>query len=168
MNHTLSPYEDEAVSDQSSAGFQTVFIWLSVLFLIMDLLWMILTVFLACAEAENLTEVRVKLGQNVTINCSLDSSDIYWYVEIHNQLRACIVRMFGNGPDEKQYYICTTKYAAVEKRLEITNITADDCRLYFCARKKKGIIQFKDSILLVPGKSHSVLMVQTTGFTCEK
>ncbi|XP_042080924.1 uncharacterized protein LOC102305712 isoform X2 [Haplochromis burtoni] len=82
--------------------------------LIMVLLWMILLVLLLCAEAENMTEVRGELGTNVTLTCSNQTSDTYWYMEIYSQFRA-----------------------------------AEDCRLYFCAIKRGGSVQFVESFSLV-------------------
>ncbi|KAL3999895.1 RAS, dexamethasone-induced Ras-related protein 1 [Sarotherodon galilaeus] len=56
----------------------------------MVLLWMILLVVLLCAEAENVTEVRGELGTNVTLTCSSQSPDIYWYMEIYTQFKGYI------------------------------------------------------------------------------
>ncbi|XP_044201153.1 uncharacterized protein LOC122976638 [Thunnus albacares] len=117
----------------------------------MELLWMILPVFLVCAEAENVTEVKAELGQNVTLNCSVEVSDIYWYMEIHNQFRVQILRTFGKTDDNPHY--CDpefkTKYSVLENRLVITNVTAEDFRRYFCAQNKNGRIRFEGTISLV-------------------
>ncbi|KAF3688296.1 hypothetical protein EXN66_Car003968 [Channa argus] len=109
----------------------------------MDLLWMILLVFLVCAEAQNVTEVKVELGQNVTLNCSSNNSNIHWYIEINSQVRGFISRSFSNDPSGSQYYVYTfrPKYSAFGNSLLIANITAEDCRLYFCGRKINGDIQ---------------------------
>ncbi|XP_042260223.1 uncharacterized protein LOC121891721 isoform X2 [Thunnus maccoyii] len=117
----------------------------------MELLWMILPVFLVCAEAENVTEVKAELGQNVTLTCSVEVSDIYWYMEIHNQLRVQILRTFGKTDDNPSY--CDpefkTKYSVLENRLVITNVTAEDFRCYFCAKKQNDCIHFEGTISLV-------------------
>ncbi|XP_067359065.1 uncharacterized protein [Channa argus] len=117
----------------------------------MDLLWLILLVFLVCAEAQNVTEVKVELGQNVTLNCSGDNSDMYWYMEIHSQFKGGISRTFDEDPVTTKYFVSTfrPKYSAFGKSLLISNITADDCRLYFCGRKINGSIQFMDTFSLV-------------------
>ncbi|KAM9334320.1 uncharacterized protein ABDE67_022047 [Symphorus nematophorus] len=102
----------------------------------MGLLWLILPVFVVCAEAENLTVVEVKLGQNVALNCTLEATTVYWYMEVHSQVRVCIARLYSS---DKRFYVSTpvNKYVAInETNLLITNITAEDCRLYFCARKQ--------------------------------
>ncbi|KAF3688277.1 hypothetical protein EXN66_Car003949 [Channa argus] len=117
----------------------------------MDLLWMILLVFLVCAEAQNVTEVKVELGQNVTLNCSGDNVDVYWYVEIVSQVRGHISRTFRGDPADTEYFVSSviSKYSAWENSLLITNITAEDCRLYFCGRRINGDIQFVDTFSLV-------------------
>ncbi|XP_067357265.1 uncharacterized protein [Channa argus] len=117
----------------------------------MDLLWMILLVFLVCAEAQNVTEVKVELGQNVTLNCSGDNVDVYWYVEFVSQVRGHISRTFSGDPADTEYFVSSviSKYSAWENSLLITNITAEDCRLYFCGRRINGDIQFVDTFSLV-------------------
>ncbi|KAK2857236.1 hypothetical protein Q5P01_005971 [Channa striata] len=117
----------------------------------MDLLWTILLVFLVCAQAQNITEVRVELGQNVILNCSGDNLDTYWYMQIHRQVRGSISRTFLGDSASTQYYIYSVrpKYSAFGNSLTIINITADDCRLYFCARRQNDNIQFVDTFSLV-------------------
>ncbi|XP_042260228.1 uncharacterized protein LOC121891725 [Thunnus maccoyii] len=117
----------------------------------MELLWMILPVFLVCAEAENVTEVKAELGQNVTLTCSVEVSDIYWYMEIHNQFRVLILRTFDKTDNNPNY--CNpefkTKYSVLENSLVITNVTAEDFRCYFCARRQYDRIRFEGTISLV-------------------
>ncbi|XP_067359066.1 uncharacterized protein [Channa argus] len=128
----------------------------------MDLLWLILLVFLVCAEAQNVTEVKVELGQNVTLNCSGDNSDMYWYMEIHSQFKGGISRTFDEDPVTTKYFVSTfrPKYSAFGKSLLISNITADDCRLYFCGRKINGSIQFMDTFSLVSGLLCSLIWLK--------
>ncbi|XP_056256009.1 uncharacterized protein LOC130184179 isoform X3 [Seriola aureovittata] len=118
--------------------------------MIIDLLWMILPVFLVCAEAENVTEVEVKLGHNITLSCSTDISNIYWYMQIYGQLSVFIGRTFS-GNHEHNY--CSpslkTKYSLRENTLVITNVTAGDCRFYFCAKKIRSNISYVDTFRLV-------------------
>ncbi|XP_039649641.1 uncharacterized protein LOC120554693 isoform X2 [Perca fluviatilis] len=119
----------------------------------MDLRWMILPVFLVFlvfVEAENVTVIKAKLGQNAIFTCSGDIIDTYWYIEIRSQVKGPIARTFGT--DATDYDIHTTlrtKYIAKGNVFEITNITAEDCWLYFCARKERGNIIFKDTFLLI-------------------
>lgn len=124
---------------------------LSGLNLIMDLLWRIFPLFLACVEGQRPKEVRVQPGRSVVLNCSVTDAEIFWYIEIHGQLRARIIRTFTGG--DNQYYIFPEdKYKAiVGNRLEVRNITAEDYRLYFCTRTQLGQtkIHFEDAFRLV-------------------
>ena len=127
----------------------------------MKLLWMILSVFLVCSEAHNMRKVKVELGQNATLNCSVDISDIRWYMEIHGQFRVNILRTFGKTDDDPEYFFpeFKTKYSVLENRLVIRNVTAEDCRLYFCAQRKNDTIHFEETIHLVSGKlPHTLLL----------
>ncbi|XP_035854287.1 uncharacterized protein LOC118494426 [Sander lucioperca] len=114
----------------------------------MDLRRIILPVFLVFAEAENVTVVKATLGQNATFTCSGETTDTFWFIKISSQVKGLIVRTLGT--DFTQYYIYPeTKYIAKGNVLEITNITAEDRRLYFCARRERGNMTFTDTFLLV-------------------
>ncbi|TDG95930.1 hypothetical protein EPR50_G00243730 [Perca flavescens] len=121
----------------------------------MDLRWMILPVFLVFlvfVEAENVTIIKATLGQNAIFTCSGDTTDTYWYIENRSQVKGLIARTYSMDPDDTDYHIHTTvknKYVAMGNIFEITNITAEDCRLYFCARKEGSKVIFTDTFLLV-------------------
>ncbi|XP_005932837.2 uncharacterized protein LOC102298551 [Haplochromis burtoni] len=117
--------------------------------LIMVLLWMILLVVLLCAEAENVTKVREELGTNVTLTCSNQTSDTHWYMEIHSQFRACISRSFSTADSTYCSPDFETKFSILGNKLVIKNLTAEDCRLYFCGIKRGGSTQFVDTFNLV-------------------
>ncbi|XP_078101032.1 uncharacterized protein LOC144513731 [Sander vitreus] len=118
--------------------------------LIMHLRWIILPVFLVFAEAENVTEVKAKLGQNAILTCSGKTTDTYWYIKISSQVKGLIARTYSMDPNDTLYYIHPeTTYIAKGNTLEITNITAEDCRLYFCAKKEGGNMTFRDTFHLV-------------------
>ncbi|XP_005462744.2 uncharacterized protein LOC102075659 [Oreochromis niloticus] len=117
--------------------------------LIMVLLWMILLVLLLCAEAENVTEVRGELGTNVTLTCSNQTSDRYWYMEIHSQFRAGIGRSFSSAGSTYCSPGFESKFSILGNELVIKNFTAEDCRLYFCGIKRDGSIHFVDTFHLV-------------------
>ncbi|XP_078101031.1 uncharacterized protein LOC144513730 [Sander vitreus] len=116
----------------------------------MHLRWIILPVFLVFAEAENVTEVKAKLGQNAILTCSGKTTDTYWYIKISSQVKGLIARTYSMDPNDTLYYIHPeTTYIAKGNTLEITNITAEDCRLYFCAKKEGGNMTFRDTFHLV-------------------
>lgn len=126
--------------------------------LIMVPLWVFLPVLLVRAEAQNLTEVRVELGQRVLLNCSVNTSDIYWYMEIHGRLRVCILRTFSFGSGSKVYISPGGKYASVKTNsLQVENITAEDCRLYFCARRLNDKVVFEEVFRIVSGEFEKFL-----------
>ncbi|XP_040887950.1 uncharacterized protein LOC121177701 [Toxotes jaculatrix] len=118
----------------------------------MDLLWRILPVFLVCAEAQNVTEVHVKLGQNVTLTCSGKLQSTYWYVEVYGQLNGCIGRTYSENFEPSYYYnspTFKTKYWLLRTELVVTDITAEDSRLYFCAKRTNDSIVYVDAFRLV-------------------
>ncbi|KAL3999884.1 F-box protein 1 (cyclin F) [Sarotherodon galilaeus] len=117
--------------------------------LIMVLLWMILLVILLCAEAEKVTEVRGELGTNVTLTCSNQTSDTYWYMEIHSQFRACIGRSFSSAGSTYCSPGFETKFSILGNKLVIKNFRAEDCRLYFCGIRRYGSIQFVETFHLI-------------------
>ncbi|XP_049921180.1 uncharacterized protein LOC126402894 isoform X1 [Epinephelus moara] len=118
----------------------------------MDLVWTVLPVFLLCAEAQNLTVVKAELGQNATLNCSVNIMSIHWYVEIRSQVRGLIAETFTPDPNDTLYHIYTTlktKYIAMGNKMVITNITSEDHRFYFCATKKKNNVIFRETFHFV-------------------
>ncbi|XP_041638130.1 uncharacterized protein LOC121506406 isoform X1 [Cheilinus undulatus] len=118
----------------------------------MDLIWVLLLLFLLCGEAKNVTKVKASLGQNATLLCSFIDGDIYWFMEVHSGFRSCIIRTFGKRSFDS--YIFTSsedKFNITQgNRLLISNITAEDYRLYFCARKQSGELQFETTFSLGP------------------
>ncbi|XP_056226745.1 uncharacterized protein LOC130165459 [Seriola aureovittata] len=115
----------------------------------MDHLWKMLPVFVVCAEALNVTEVQVQLGHSITLTCSENSSDLYWYAQIHGQLGGFIGRTFSGKYGLSCSPNYSSKYLLQRNTLEIKNIIADDCRLYFCGKKKNSNIIYLDTFLLV-------------------
>ncbi|XP_041834371.1 uncharacterized protein LOC121635302 isoform X2 [Melanotaenia boesemani] len=117
----------------------------------MDLMMMMMmvVVVLVCAETEKVTEVRGELGTDVTLNCSIRDGDVYWSMMIHSQLKVQIGRSFS--PTKTRY--CSpeleTKYLVLGNRLEIKNVTAEDCRLYFCSRMMEDNMVSVDTFRLI-------------------
>uniref|UniRef100_A0AAZ1XER7 Immunoglobulin domain-containing protein n=1 Tax=Oreochromis aureus TaxID=47969 RepID=A0AAZ1XER7_OREAU len=125
--------------------------------LIMVLLWMILLVVLLCV-----TEVRGELGTNVTLTCSNQSPDTYWYMEIYTQFKGYI------GRSHSSTSFCSpgfeTKFSIVGNKVVIKNLTAEDCRLYFCGINKKKNINFTGTFHVVSCKQKFFLIKKIVKF----
>ncbi|MEQ2253852.1 hypothetical protein ILYODFUR_036817 [Ilyodon furcidens] len=119
----------------------------------MDLLWMVLLMVLVCSEAENVVKVRAVLGEDVNFTCSINHTDIYWYMEIQNQLRIKIGQVFSSAVPSYFYANFKTKYLMVKNQLVIKNVSAEDSRLYFCRRTENSS---GDTFLLISDVSSSV------------
>ncbi|KAM9327628.1 uncharacterized protein KZ484_019093 isoform 1-T1 [Pholidichthys leucotaenia] len=115
---------------------------------------MILSLVLIWAEAQNLTEVKGQLGKDVTLNCSFNDSEVHWYLQIYGQFKGEIGRSLASD----SIYSSTdfkTKFSILRNRLVIKNVTAEDCRLYFCGRKKKAEFHLVDTFSLTLNSSQS-------------
>lgn len=124
----------------------------------MALLWAMLPVFLVCAEAQNVTEVRGKLGGSINLKCSENFSNIYWYMEIHSRFRVEILRTFSQNSEPSYCSVdFKSKFSIQRNELVITNITSGEYRLYFCAKRIQDRISYVDAIRLVSGLYHSLL-----------
>ncbi|KAM4537652.1 uncharacterized protein V3H82_023443 [Fundulus diaphanus] len=103
----------------------------------MDLLWMLLLLLvLLPSQAQRVEEVRAELGQDVTLTCSINHHDIFWFMEIHHKFRIGIGNIFSlNSPSYKSPDF-KTNFLIAGKTLEIKNVSAEDIRWYFCGRKE--------------------------------
>ncbi|XP_035802405.1 uncharacterized protein LOC118470038 [Amphiprion ocellaris] len=119
----------------------------------MGLLWMVLLVVLVGAEPQNLTEVKGMLGKDVTLNCSIRNTEIYWSLEIHNHLKVCIGRTYHDDVPSFCSDDFETKYLMLDNRLVIKNMTSEDQKLYLCGRKISGDVCFLDIFRLVSDSS---------------
>ncbi|XP_075951010.1 uncharacterized protein LOC142952880 [Anarhichas minor] len=114
----------------------------------MDPRWMILPVVLMCAEVL----VEVAVGQNATLTCSVDTTDVHWSIEISSQVKVHLARSYSSDPEESEYCVNTSfkhKYMAMGNTLVISNITAEDNGRYFCGRKNNNNVIFTDTFRLV-------------------
>ncbi|XP_047432254.1 uncharacterized protein LOC125000679 [Mugil cephalus] len=114
------------------------------------LLLMMMPLVLLGSEVQNVTEVRGKLGQDVSLNCSIMGADVHWSMEIHHHFRFSIGRSFF--PTDKASYHSTelkTKYLINGTRLEIKNMSSEDGRLYYCGMKRNNSITAEESFLLL-------------------
>lgn len=98
--------------------------------------------------SQGLTEITVDFGQNVTLNCSLDVEEIYWFIQRQSEPPVNILRSFGNNDTtpvyHKQRLEFKNKYSLLTfARLFIQNVTENELGSYFCAKRNdtfdKGI-----------------------------
>lgn len=85
-----------------------------------------------CRAAETLTDHLTDLGQNVTINCDLDVTEVIWLL-LKLEYPVLILRTFSSTPP---FYFKKTfkqKYSVQSKHnLFINNVTIDDLGVYYC------------------------------------
>ncbi|MEQ2166927.1 hypothetical protein GOODEAATRI_033545, partial [Goodea atripinnis] len=117
--------------------------------LLMDLQWMLLLMVLVCSEAQDVTEVKAELGQNLTLTCSFNLADIYWYMEVHHKLRASIGRSYSPTSSSFSSPDFDSKYLISENRLVVKDVSAEDFRRYVCGSKVNGSIVYRDTFRLV-------------------
>ncbi|PWA13799.1 hypothetical protein CCH79_00016916 [Gambusia affinis] len=119
----------------------------------MDLLWVVLLLVLVGSEAWNITEVKAELGQNVTLTCTIDADDIYWFLEVHLNLRLGIGRTIFKSRSVYFSPDSESKYVMSGNQLLIKNVCLEDIRLYYCGKKNK-IIDYEDAFRLHTNKNH--------------
>ncbi|XP_060922887.1 uncharacterized protein LOC132996594 [Limanda limanda] len=105
---------------------------------------LVVMMMMVCAEA---LQVKVTLGQNVTLTCSGNAS--YWSMEIHSQLTCCIGHILRDSAASFSCSSFGSKFSLLRNSLTISHVGADDCRRYFCSRKSDGSIVLVDSFQLV-------------------
>ncbi|KAI2650244.1 Ig kappa chain V-II region 17S29.1 [Labeo rohita] len=87
-----------------------------------------------CQVEEILTYQLTDLGQNVTINCSLDLTEVTWLLLNSPDPPVLILRSFSNPPDT--FYFNNgfkEKYSVQSKHnLFIKNVSIDELGVYYC------------------------------------
>ncbi len=87
-----------------------------------------------CGAAETLTDQLTDLGQNLTINCDLDVTEVLWLL-LKLDAPVLILRTFSSTAPFyfkktfKQKYSVQTKH-----NLFINNVTIDDLGVYYCMK----------------------------------
>jgi hypothetical protein len=105
----------------------------------------------------------VELGQNTTINCSLNIESAYWYIQHQPQPPQAILHSFTSRSPAAFYYNKNyrQKYSLLTgHRLLIQNVTVDDCGVYYCAKKEDQSLLFSSGTrLMTAGKCtfHSMM-----------
>uniref|UniRef100_A0A4W5QJ85 Immunoglobulin V-set domain-containing protein n=1 Tax=Hucho hucho TaxID=62062 RepID=A0A4W5QJ85_9TELE len=57
-----------------------------------------------CVGTEALTETLVEFGRNATLNCSLNGTNVHWYIQHHPQPPLAILRSFTSSCPVAFYY----------------------------------------------------------------
>lgn len=87
-----------------------------------------------CRAAETLTDHLTDLGQNVTINCDLNETEVNWLL-LKLDYPVLILRTFSSTPP---FYFKKTfkqKYSVQRKHnLFINNVTIDNLGVYYCMK----------------------------------
>lgn len=114
-------------------------------------LWRVLATLLVCAAAQDLIKIEAELGRDLTLNCSLKTSTIFWYMEINSQVTGCIAHVIDT---DIMYWVKSSmsKYEATINHLVIRNVSVEDCRLYFCGRRINTSIHFEKTFRVVSSK----------------
>ncbi|XP_034038003.1 uncharacterized protein LOC117520778 [Thalassophryne amazonica] len=118
----------------------------------MNLLWTFCLLLVVPTWAQKVSEHQVDLGQTITLNCTMNTENILWYLEIYSGLWATIVRIFDKAGHSPIYHVHTLdpKFEIQPgNKLVIKNVTADDYRRYSCRNKTNGI-SFNNIVRLVP------------------
>ncbi|KAL6462011.1 hypothetical protein MHYP_G00301560 [Metynnis hypsauchen] len=81
--------------------------------------------------------VKVELGQNVTVNCDLSSTELYWYMQIQCRAPVLILRAVTVGKRIKPHYenaVLKQKFSLINYSLLIYNITEEELGDYYCLK----------------------------------
>ncbi|XP_014007759.2 uncharacterized protein isoform X1 [Salmo salar] len=127
----------------------------------------LLCLIICCRGADGLTGTLVELGQNTTINCSLNIESAYWYIQHQPQPPLAILRSFSNSSPAAFYYNKNyrQKYSLeTGNRLFIQNVTVDDCGVFYCAKKEEGRLIFSNGARLMTADVYADYPNQTSSY----
>uniref|UniRef100_A0A672NQT6 Ig-like domain-containing protein n=1 Tax=Sinocyclocheilus grahami TaxID=75366 RepID=A0A672NQT6_SINGR len=98
----------------------------------------------------SLTDKRVNLGQNVTLDCQIDVKDIYWVFQKGTDSPVLILRTFSSEStiSRLKNQSLKNKYSSLTlSRLFISNVTINELGIYYCV-KTGSFLQLSDGIRL--------------------
>nr|XP_017208790.1 uncharacterized protein LOC100534659 isoform X1 [Danio rerio]XP_021329213.1 uncharacterized protein LOC100534659 isoform X1 [Danio rerio] len=99
---------------------------MSLLFHLYLLIW--------CEAAQTLTDQQTQLGQNVSINCDLVETEVYWFL-LNLSYSVLILRSFQTPFYYNERF--RLKYSVNSSRLLINNVTTDELGVYYCMSTNK-------------------------------
>ncbi len=109
-----------------------------------------------CQTTESLTDKRVNLGENVTLDCQIDVKEIYWVFQKLTDSPVLILRTFTTdfGSSFIQDQRLKDKYSTLTlSRLFISNITINELGIYYCVKRNQTTLHISDGTrLYINGK----------------
>ncbi|XP_052446511.1 uncharacterized protein LOC127988041 isoform X13 [Carassius gibelio] len=106
---------------------------------------------LVCQTTESLTDKLVNLGANVTLDCQIYVTDIFWVFQKLTDSPRLILRTFSSesASSHVQDPRLKDKYSSLNlSRLFIINITIHELGIYYCAKAATTTLQFSDGTRL--------------------
>uniref|UniRef100_A0A8C9TW75 Ig-like domain-containing protein n=2 Tax=Scleropages formosus TaxID=113540 RepID=A0A8C9TW75_SCLFO len=109
-----------------------------------------LCMYVCSLVTESLTMAPVRPGHNVTINCSLSTENIYWYVQQPGMAPLAVLRSFADVSHEAIYFNDFKGKFVLQThgRLLIQNVTRQDCMVFYCAVTSNESLVFSNGIKL--------------------
>ncbi|XP_052446507.1 uncharacterized protein LOC127988041 isoform X9 [Carassius gibelio] len=111
---------------------------------------------LVCQTTESLTDKLVNLGANVTLDCQIYVTDIFWVFQKLTDSPRLILRTFSSesASSHVQDPRLKDKYSSLNlSRLFIINITIHELGIYYCAKAATTTLQFSDGTRLYINES---------------
>ncbi len=95
-----------------------------------------------CLTTESLTDKRVNLGENVTLDCQIGVKEIYWVFQKLTDSPVLILRTFSTDSTSSfiQDQRLKDKYSTLTlSRLFISNITINESGIYYCVTRNQSL-----------------------------
>ncbi len=108
-----------------------------------------------CQTTESLTDKRVNLGENVTLDCQIGVNDVYWVFQKLTDSPVLILRTFTTDSTSSfiQDQRLKDKYSSLtSSRLFISNITINELGIYYCAKRNQTLHISDGTRLYINGK----------------
>lgn len=131
-----------------------LFVWLfenncATIVLTKNLWFYLVDLLLWCEAAQTLTDQQTYLGQNVTINCDLVETEVYWFL-LNLLYSVLILRSFTTPFYYNERF--RQKYSVNSSHLLINNVTADELGVYYCMSTNTEPKFSKGTRLYITGK----------------
>ncbi len=108
-----------------------------------------------CQTTESLSDKRVNLGENVTLDCQIGVREVYWVFQKLTDSPVLILRTFTTdfGSSFIQDQRLKDKYSSLTlSRLFISNITINESGIYYCVTRNQSLQISSGTRLYINGK----------------